>query len=70
MVCVPCIAVPILLIIWKFLIQPLILKWWQFNNKIKCTNEDEQPSDLVKDCKNGICTLAWKKTNKDSVKIN
>lgn len=70
MVCIQCIAAPILLIIWRFLIQPLILKWWQYGKKMKCAKEDqdEQPADLVKDCKNGVCTLAWKKTNEDAKK--
>lgn len=66
MVCIPCIAIPILLIIWRFLIQPLFIKWWQFRNKqIELTN-NEQPPQLVKECKNGVCTLSWTKNQDEN----
>lgn len=61
MVCVPCVAVPIFLIIWRFLIQPLLIKWWQIGrDKEKETKGDQSCPELVKECRNGICTLAWK----------
>lgn len=64
MVCVPCVAIPIFLIIWRFFIQPLFIKWWQFRNKQKELINNEQ-QQLVKECKNGVCTLSWsKKENK------
>ena len=64
MACIPCVAIPILLIIWRFLVQPLLLKWWQFRNKQKIT-ADEQPPELIKECKNGVCTLTWKKSQEN-----
>lgn len=67
MVCVPCFAIPVLLIIWRFLIQPLLLKWWQLSDKEKGTEETQICPDLVKECKNGTCTLTWK-DNRDAVK--
>ena len=67
MVCVPCFAVPIFLIIWRFLIQPLLIKWWQLRNKGKEAKGDEPCPDLIKECKNGTCTLSWK-DNQDAVK--
>ncbi|KOC68321.1 UPF0729 protein [Habropoda laboriosa] len=69
MVCVPCVAIPILLIIWRFLIQPLFIKWWQFKNKQKEVMNSEQPAELIKECKNGICTLSWK-NNEDNKKTD
>lgn len=65
MVCVPCVAIPILLIIWRFLIQPILLKWWQYRNKQKDTAKCEPPPQLVKECTNGVCTLSWKKSQDD-----
>lgn len=66
MVCIPCVAIPILLIIWRFLIQPLFIKWWQFRNKqIKLTN-NEQPPQLEMECKNGACTLSWTKNQDEN----
>ncbi|CAK9800080.1 UPF0729 protein AAEL015238 [Anthophora plagiata] len=65
MVCVPCVTIPILLIIWRFLIQPLLIKWWKFKNKEKEVTNNEQPAHLVKECKNGVCTLSWKKNEDD-----
>lgn len=68
MVCVPCFAVPIFLIIWRFFIQPLLIKWWQFRNKDQEETKGDQPCpNLVKECKNGTCTLSWK-NNPDTVK--
>lgn len=66
MVCVPCVAIPILLIIWRFLIQPLVLKWWQLRGKINKTLNDEPPQ-LTKECKNGVCVLSLK-NKQDSTK--
>ena len=63
MVCLPCVAVPILLLFWRFLIQPLIMKFWQYKVKNK-GESDEQPPQLVKKCDNGVCTLGWEKTPK------
>lgn len=60
MVCVPCVAIPILLIIWRFLIRPLFIKLWQFRNNQKEIANDEPPR-WVKECKNGVCTLSWQK---------
>ncbi|XP_076751283.1 UPF0729 protein CG18508-like [Xylocopa sonorina] len=68
MVCVPCIAIPIFLVIWRFFIQPLFIKWWQFRNEKKKTTNDEVPQ-LVKECKNGICTLSWTK-NEENKKMD
>lgn len=67
MVCVPCFAVPILLIIWRFLVQPLLIKWWELRNKGKEAKGEEPRPELIKECKNGTCTLSWK-DNRDSVK--
>lgn len=61
MVCVPCIIIPVLLIIWRFLIQPMLLNWWQFRSKQQEIKTDEQPPELIKECTNGICKLSWKK---------
>ncbi|EZA62596.1 hypothetical protein X777_10226 [Ooceraea biroi] len=60
MVCVPCFAVPVFLIIWRFLIQPLLTKWWQLRNKGEDTKENPSCPVPVKECKNGTCTLSWK----------
>jgi len=70
MVCVPCFAVPIILIIWRFLIQPLLIKWWQLRSKGQEEIKGDQPCpDLIKECKNGTCTLSWKDKG-DAVKKN
>lgn len=69
MVCVPCVAIPILLIIWRFLIQPILVRWWQFRNKQNEVTNNDQPPQLAKECKNGVCTLSWKK-DPDNKKVD
>lgn len=59
MVCLPCVAVPIVLIIWRFFIQPLIVKWWEYKYG-KNGDKTQQVPTLSKECKNGVCTLSWK----------
>ncbi|OAD61479.1 hypothetical protein WN48_00421 [Eufriesea mexicana] len=70
MVCIPCIAIPILLIIWRFLIQPLLIEWWQFRNKQKELTNNEQPRQLVKKCKDGVCTLSWVEKHQENKKLD
>ncbi|EFN80205.1 hypothetical protein EAI_04153 [Harpegnathos saltator] len=67
MVCVPCFAIPILLIIWRFLLQPILVKLWRLRSQEKEVKNGEPCPDLVKECKNGTCTLSWK-DNQDAVK--
>ena len=59
MVCIPCVAIPIFLVIYKFIIMPLIQYFW------KLTTGEEKKAELVKDCKNGVCTLSWKKNEEE-----
>lgn len=66
MVCVSCFAIPIVLIIWRFLIQPLLIKLWQLKNLGKEVKDQPCPT-LVKECQDGTCTLSWK-DNRDTVK--
>lgn len=64
MVCLPCVAIPILLLIWRFIIQPIIMK---FKGMLMSgTNEDGEKVELVKDCKDGKCALSWRKTESQS----
>lgn len=72
MVCVPCIAVPLLLIIWRFIVQPLLMKWWQFRGKLDDSKGkgEQGPPQLIKDCKNGVCTLSWKNKTEEDEKDN
>lgn len=69
MVCVPCFIVPVLLLIFRFLIQPILMKFWY---KGKKTNEGEQKEapELVKECKSGVCTLAWKSKKSEPEKCD
>lgn len=62
MVCVPCVFIPIVLLIWRFLIQPLLMKIWQYRNKGKeNAEENDAPPQLVKTCENGVCSMRWEK---------
>jgi len=36
------------------------MKWWQLKNKEEDTKGNQSCPDLVKECKNGTCTLSWK----------
>lgn len=65
MVCVPCVFIPILLLLWRFLIQPLVIKLWQLRMKRKDAVE-EGPPQLVKKCENGVCSMAWERSPKTS----
>uniref|UniRef100_A0ABD2VTT1 Uncharacterized protein n=1 Tax=Trichogramma kaykai TaxID=54128 RepID=A0ABD2VTT1_9HYME len=62
MVCVPCFIGPVLLLIFRFLIQPLLLKFW-YRDQVKDGGNKNAP-EVVKECNNGVCTFSWKKTNK------
>ena len=66
MVCVPCVIVPILLLIFRFLIQPILMKFWYRGKK----EEGEKKPELVKECKNGVCTLAWKSNKSEPSKTD
>lgn len=60
MVCVPCVFIPIVLLIWRFLIQPLVMKFWQYRTKNNDTiGETDVAPQLVKKCENGVCTMKW-----------
>lgn len=61
MVCVPCFIVPVLLLIFRFIIQPILSKFWYTGKNDG--QENKQPPELVKECKDGVCTLAWKKSD-------
>lgn len=61
MVCVPCVFIPILLLIWRFLIQPIVLKLWKYRVHRSNSENDKAPPELVKKCDNGVCSMAWEK---------
>ncbi|OXU24963.1 hypothetical protein TSAR_000922 [Trichomalopsis sarcophagae] len=65
MVCVPCVIVPVLLLIFRFLIQPILMKFWYRGKK---NEEKKDAPELVKECKNGVCTLSWKSNKTDAKK--
>lgn len=62
MVCVPCFIVPVFLLIFRFIILPILTKFW-YKEK-NDGQESNQPPELVKECKDGVCTLAWKNQTK------
>lgn len=67
MVCVPCVIVPILLLIYRFLIQPILMKFWYRGKK---EGENKESPELVKECKNGVCTMSWKSNKTEAKKID
>lgn len=58
MVCVPCVFVPLLLIIYRFIIHPILKRFYNFGKKD--IDEKKEPSKPIKDCKDGVCTWKWK----------
>jgi hypothetical protein len=66
MVCVPCVIVPVLLLIFRFLIQPILIRFWYRGNKNE--GEKKESPELVKECKNGVCTLSWKSNKSEESK--
>lgn len=67
MVCVPCVFIPILLLLWRFLLQPIFLKLWKIkSNKGENPDENQAPPELVKTCENGVCSMGWKSSQKTS----
>lgn len=63
MVCVPCVIVPVLLMIYRFIIQPILMKFWY---RGKSNEEKKDAPELMKECKNGVCTFAWKKPEENT----
>lgn len=68
MVCVPCVFIPILLLIFRFFIQPLLVKFW-YRKKDDENGEKKEPPTLVKECKDGVCKMVWK-DKKDETKVD
>ncbi|XP_048515288.1 UPF0729 protein CG18508 [Athalia rosae] len=71
MVCVPCVIAPVVLLLWRYLIQPLLIRLWNFWRNIKSDNGQQvvaEPPQLVKECNEGGCKLSWAK-NQKSVKV-
>lgn len=68
MVCVPCVFIPILLLIFRFFIQPLLVKFW-FRKKEDENEDKKNPPTLEKECKDGVCKLVWK-SKKDETKVD
>lgn len=65
MVCVPCFIIPVLLIIWRRFIQPIVLRYWnpwavkdEHGNVI----EDKKP-EFPFQCAGGQCPFPIKKSN-------
>ena len=69
MVCIPCVIIPILLVIFRFLIQPILLKIWCRKKEGKEGEEGKNPQTLVKECKNGVCKMVWKNSD-DVMKVD
>ena len=67
MACIPCVVIPILLLIFRFLIQPILLKLWC--RKKEGEGEKKNPPTLVKECKNGVCKMVWKESD-DVMKVD
>lgn len=68
MVCVPCFIIPVLLVIWRLFIQPILLRFWNpWEKKDEKGNIIKPGTDFPFQCVGGTCKfIGSNKKNEDN----